>query len=385
MKRTIFSDDHDAFRASVHDFIARKVTPVYAEWEELGHPPRDFYRELGKQGLLGLWVPEEYGGGGGASYSYAAVLMEEIAAAGVGFGCALPHATLILAYLTAFATDEQKRRWLPGVASGDTMLAIAMTEPGTGSDLASIKTSARLSADGSHYVLNGAKTFISGGSVADLVLVVCRTQPQDPADRRAGLTILAVDAASAGFSVGRHLKKLGLKANDLVELSFNDVTVPAENRIGEDGRAFGYLSHNLAQERLSIALTASAAAQAAIAHTLSYVQQRTLFGKPLAAMQNTRFSLAESAAETEAVVTMTDKAVQLFDARELTPADAAKAKFFATETAAKVIDKCLQLHGGYGYITEYPIARLYADIRVSRIYGGTSEVMKLIIAKSMGM
>jgi acyl-CoA dehydrogenase len=385
MKRTIFSADHDAFRESVRDFIAHEITPVYPEWEELGHPPRDFYRELGKQGLLGLWVPEEYGGGGADSYSYAAVLMEEIAAAGVGFGSALPHATLILAYLTAFATDEQKRRWLPDVASGDIVLAIAMTEPGTGSDLANIKTSAQLSADGSHYLLSGAKTFISGGSLADLVLVVCRTQPRDPDDRRAGLSILAVETSSPGFTVGKHLKKIGLKANDLVEMSFDDVIVPADNLLGEDGRAFSYLSHNLAQERLSIALTASAAAQAAVAHTLAYVQQRTLFGKPLSAMQNTRFSLAESAAETEAIVTMTDKAIELFDAKELTPADAAKAKLFAAETAGKVIDKCLQLHGGYGYITEYAVARLYTDIRVARIYGGTSEVMKLIIAKSMGM
>jgi acyl-CoA dehydrogenase len=385
MKRSIFNADHDAFRASVSDLIAREVLPVYPEWEQLGHPPRDFYRELGRQGLLGLWVPEEYGGGGADSYSYAAVMMEEIAKAGVGFGCALPHATLILAYLTAFATDEQKRRWLPGIASGDTMLAIAMTEPGTGSDLAGVTTSARLSADGSHYVLNGAKTFISGGSVADLVLVVARTQPQDAADRRGGLSILAVEAKSPGFMVGRQLSKLGLKANDLVELAFDDVIVPVENRLGEDGRAFGYLSHNLAQERLSIALTASAAAQAAVAHTLAYVQQRTLFGKPLSAMQNTRFSLAECAAETEAIVTMTDKAVELFDVKELMPADAAKAKLFSAELAGKVIDKCLQLHGGYGYITEYPIARLYADIRVARIYGGTSEVMKLIIAKSLGM
>lgn len=385
MKRTIFTAEHDVFRSSVRDFIAREVVPVYQEWEELGHPPREFYRELGKQGLLGMWVPEEYGGGGAASYSYAAVLMEEIAAAGVGFGCALPHATLILAYLTAFATPEQKQRWLPGVATGDTILAIAMTEPGTGLDLASIKTSAKLSGDGTHYVLNGAKTFISGGSVADLILVVCRTQPKDPGDRRAGLSILVVDATSPGFTVGRHLRKIGLKANDLVELSFDDVIVPVENRLGDDGLAFGYLSHNLAQERLSIALTASAAAQAAVAHTLTYVQQRNLFGKPLSTMQNTRFSLAESAAETDAIVTMTDRAVELFDVGELTPVDAAKAKLFAAELAGKIIDKCLQLHGGYGYITEYPVARLYADIRVARIYGGTSEVMKLIIAKSLGM
>jgi acyl-CoA dehydrogenase len=385
MKRTILTADHDIFRASIRNFIAREVSPVYQQWEEQGHPPRDFYRQLGKLGVLGLWVPEQYGGGSADSYTYAAVLMEEIAAAGVGFGCAIPHATLILAYLTAFATERQKQRWLPGVASGDIVLAIAMTEPGTGSDLASIRTSARLSEDGSHYVLSGAKTFISGGSVADLVLVVCRTAPADSENRRAGLSILAVDTDSAGFRVGRELQKIGLKANDLVELSFDDVVVPADNLLGEDGRAFEYLSHNLAQERLSIALTAAAAAQAAVQHTIAYVTQRSVFGKPLSTMQNTRFRLAECAADVEAMVTMTDRALQLFDEKELSPADAAKAKLFCTELAGSVIDKCLQLHGGYGYITEYPVARLYADIRVTRIYGGTSEVMKLIIAKSLGL
>jgi acyl-CoA dehydrogenase len=285
----------------------------------------------------------------------------------------------------AFATEEQKQRWLPGVASGDTLLAIAMTEPGTGSDLANITTSARQSADGTHYVLNGAKTFISGGSLADLILVVCRTQPADADNRRGGLSILAVDTTSDGFAVGRRLQKLGLKANDLVELSFHDVPVPVQNLLGADGEAFNYLSHNLAQERLSIALTATAAAQAAIAFTIDYVKQRTVFGKPLSNMQNTRFSLAECAAEIEAMVTFTDRALELFDTGELSSADAAKAKLFCTERAGQVIDKCLQLHGGYGYITEYPIARLYADIRVARIYGGTSEVMKLIISKSLGL
>jgi acyl-CoA dehydrogenase len=385
MKRTMLTEDHDAFRASVRDFIAREVVPVYAEWEKVGHPPRDFYRTLGHLGVLGLWVPEEFGGGGGHSYSYAAVLMEEIAAAGVGFGCAIPHATLILAYLLSFATDEQKQRWLPGVASGDILLAIAMTEPGTGSDLAGIATTARLSGDGTHYVLNGAKTFISGGSLADLVLIVCRTQPADPDHRRAGLTLLAVETATSGFQVGRQLPKLGLKANDLVELSFDDVVVPVANRLGEDGLAFEYLSHNLAQERLSIALTATAAAQAALAQTQAYVRDRIVFGMPLSAMQNTRFCLAECAASVEAMVTMTDHAVQLFDSGDLSPADAAKAKLFSTEASGVVIDKCLQLHGGYGYITEYPIARLYAGARVTRIYGGTSEIMKLIIAKSLDL
>ena len=385
MRRTIFGEEHEAFRAMIRDFIAREVAPVFADWERQGHPPRDFYRRLGELGVLGIGVPKEYGGGGEPSLTYAAIIMEETARAGVSFGNAGLHADLILPYLLEYTTEEQKQRWLPGFCSGDRMTAIAMTEPGTGSDLAGIRTTATLSEDGSHYVLNGAKTFITGGALADMVLVVARTSPPDPADRRGGLSILCVDAKSEGFSVGRKLDKIGLKSSDTAELSFVDVKVPVADRLGEEGQGFKYLTHNLPSERLLIALGGAATAAAALRFTVEYVKNRTVFGQPVASFQNTKFVLAECATEVEAAQIMVDRALELHDAGQLTLPDAAKAKLFATEVAGRVIDKCLQLHGGYGYVLEYPIARLYADTRVSRIYGGTSEVMKTIIAKSLGV
>ncbi|MDV7352882.1 acyl-CoA dehydrogenase family protein [Rhodococcus oxybenzonivorans] len=385
MQRTVFNEDHEAFRKTIRDFIAKEVAPVHHDWEVQGHPPRDFYRRLGELGVLGIQVPEEYGGGGEKSFKFSAVVGEETAAAGVTFGSFSVHTNLILPYLVEYANDEQKQRWLPGFASGDIMFAIAMTEPGTGSDLANIATSAKLSEDGSHYVLNGAKTFITGGALADRILVVCRTAPSTQENRRAGLSILVVDTAAEGFAVGRKIEKIGLKASDTAELSFTDVKVPVEDRLGEEGAGFSYLTHNLAQERLTIALGASATAAAALQHALAYVKERNVFGKPVAAFQNTKFVLAECATEVEAIQLMADRALELHDAGELSVPDAAKVKLFCTEAAGRVIDKCLQLHGGYGYVLEYPIARLYADTRVSRIYGGTSEVMKTIIAKDLGL
>ncbi|NLU84572.1 acyl-CoA dehydrogenase family protein [Rhodococcus sp. HNM0569] len=385
MKRTVFDEDHETFRKTVRDFIAKEVVPVHHEWEQQGHPPRDFYRRLGELGILGIQVPEEFGGGGEASFKFAAVIAEEAAAAGVTFGSYSVHSNLILPYLTELATDEQKQRWLPSFASGDLMFAIAMTEPGTGSDLANISTTAKLSDDGTHYVLDGAKTFITGGALADRVLVVCRTASAATDDRRGGLTILVVDTSSEGFDVGRKIDKIGLKASDTAELSFQGVRVPVEDRLGEEGKGFSYLTRNLAQERLTIAMGAAASASAALQHAIAYVRERTVFGKPVAAFQNTKFVLAECSTEVEAIHMMCDRALDLNDAGELTAADAARAKLFCTEAAGRVIDKCLQLHGGYGYTTEYPIARLYADTRVSRIYGGTNEVMKTIIAKDLGL
>ena len=385
MLRTVYTEDHEAFRQTLRAFIEKEVVPVLPEWEEAGHPPRDFYRTLGELGVLGIEVPVEYGGAGETSFKYQAVVMEETARAGASFGSYSVHANLILPYLMRYATDEQKRRWLPGFAMGEIMTAIAMTEPGTGSDLAGMTTRAELSADGSHYVLNGAKTFITGGALADLVLVVCRTSAATERDRRAGLSILCVESSSEGFSVGRKLHKIGLKASDTAELSFVDVRVPVRNLLGEEGMGFSYLSHNLPQERLTIAVGATAAASAAVRFATDYVKQRSVFGKPVASFQNTKFVLAECSAELEAAQNFVDRALELHDAGQLSVADAARAKLFCTETAGRVIDKCLQLHGGYGYITEYPIARLYADTRVSRIYGGTSEVMKMIIAKDLGL
>ncbi|MDX6362466.1 MAG: acyl-CoA dehydrogenase [Streptomyces sp.] len=385
MRRTVFNEDHEAFRATLRDFIEKEVVPVHHEWEQVGHPPRDFYRRHGKLGVLGIEAPQEFGGAGETSFKYQAVVTEEVTRAGVSFGGYAVHSNLILPYLMAYATQEQKERWLPGFVSGDIMTAIAMTEPSTGSDLANISSRATLTEDGKHYVVNGAKTFITGGVLADLILVVVRTAPFDPQDRRAGLSILCVETTSEGFAVGRKLDKIGLKTTDTAELSFSDVKVPAENLLGEEGKAFSYLSRNLAQERLAIALGSAAAAEAALRHATRYVKDRTVFGQPVASFQNTKFVLAECATEAEAARLFADRALELHDAGELTIADAAKAKLFCTEVADRVIDKCLQLHGGYGYINEYPIARLYADARVSRIYGGTSEVMKIVIAKSLGL
>ncbi|MDV3209320.1 acyl-CoA dehydrogenase family protein [Rhodococcus ruber] len=385
MERTIFSREHDEFRSMVRDFIAREVLPHREEWDELGRPPREFFHRLGELGILGIQVPEEFGGGGEASFKYNAIVFEEVARAGVSFGSYTVHSCLILPYLLEYGTDEQRKRWLPDFASGRMMTAVAMTEPGTGSDLASIATTATLSADGSHYVVNGAKTFITGGVTADLVLTVCRTAPFDPEDRRAGLSILCVPTDAEGFSVGRKLDKLGLHQQDTAELSYQDVKVPVENLLGEEGKAFGYLAHNLPQERLSIALNQVGQAAAAIEHALAYTRDRTVFGKAVASFQNTKFVLAECSAEVQAARVFADHCLELLDRGELSVADAARAKLFCTEVAGRVIDRCLQLHGGYGYITEYPIARLYADTRVSRIYGGTSEVMKTIIAKDLGL
>ena len=385
MQRTIFTTEHDEFRAMLRDFIAREVVPQREKWDELGRPERDFFRRLGELGILGIQVPEEYGGGGESSFAYSAIVFEEVARAGVSFGSYTVHCCLILPYLLEYANEEQKQRWLAAFASGDLMTAIAMTEPGTGSDLANIATTAKLTEDGKHYVVNGAKTFITGGVTADMVLTVCRTTPFDPNNRRAGLSIICVPTDSPGFSVGRKLDKLGLHQQDTAELSYDDVKVPVENLLGEEGKGFGYLTHNLPQERLSIALNSVSQAESAIEHAKAYVQERKVFGQPVAAFQNTKFVIAECITEVTAARVLVDRCLELLDRHELTVADAATAKLFATEMAARVIDKCLQLHGGYGYITEYPVARLYADARVTRIYGGTSEVMKTIIAKDAGL
>ncbi|MFZ2176827.1 MAG: acyl-CoA dehydrogenase family protein [Rhodococcus sp. (in: high G+C Gram-positive bacteria)] len=385
MQRTVFNEDHEAFRKTIRGFIAKEVAPVHHEWEADGHPPRDFYRRLGELGVLGIQAPEEFGGGGEASIKFNAVVAEEVSAAGASFGSYSVHTNLILPYLLEHATEEQKQRWLPGFCSGELMFAIAMTEPGTGSDLANIATTAKLSADGSHYVVNGAKTFITGGVLADRVLLVCRTAPFDPENRRAGLSILVVDTMTEGYSVGRKINKIGLKTSDTAELAFSDVKVPATDLLGEEGKGFEYLTHNLAQERLTIAFGASATSAAALEHAIAYTKERQVFGKPVASFQNSKFVLAECSTELQAVQIVVDNALELHDQGQLSVADAARAKLFSTEAAGRIIDKCLQLHGGYGYVLEYPIARLYADTRVSRIYGGTSEVMKTIIAKDLGL
>jgi acyl-CoA dehydrogenase len=385
MRRTVFNEDHEAFRQVLRDFIEAEVTPHYQEWYDAGIVPRDFYYKLAELGLFGIEVPEEYGGAGIKSFKYSAIETEELARAAVSFGGSAVHVALCLPYIMKLGTEEQKKRWLPRFISGEMMFAIAMTEPGTGSDLAGMRTTAKLSADGSHYVLNGAKTFITGGVHADRVIVCARTAPAKEDDRRFGISLLAVDTKSEGYTVGRKLDKLGLKVSDTAELSFADVRVPAEDLLGEENKGFSYLGQNLPQERLSIAYGAYSQAAAAVEFTKKYTQDRRIFGKSVASFQNTKFELAACKAEVDAAQAVADRALEAHDAGELTAVEAASAKLFCTEVASRVIDRCLQLHGGYGYINEYPIARLYADNRVTRIYGGTSEVMKTIIAKDMGL
>jgi acyl-CoA dehydrogenase len=382
MRRRIFTADHAAFRELTRDFVAKEVVPHYAGWERAGQMPREVFQRLGALGLLGMAVPEEFGGAGVSDYRYNVVLQEEAAHALVTLGTVRTQLDVILPYFLAYADPERRRRWLPGLAAGRLLTAIAMTEPGTGSDLAGVRTTAVR--DGDCYVLNGAKTFITGGLLADLVIVVARTS-SEPTDRRAGLTLLVVERGMPGFTRGRLLEKIGVKVQDTVELSFDDVRVPVGHRLGEEGAAFGYLAHNLPQERLTVAVGSVAQAQAALRTTIEYVKERTAFGKPVASFQNTKFELAAAATEIEAAQTMVDRAVLDLVEGDLTGADAAKVKLFCTEVQGRVVDRCLQLFGGYGYVADYPIARLYADARVTRIYAGTSEVMKVIIAKSLGL
>jgi alkylation response protein AidB-like acyl-CoA dehydrogenase len=385
MRRTVFNEDHEAFRQTLREFIQAEVVPYYQDWYEAGLVPREFYYKLAELGLFGIEVPEEYGGAGIESFKYSAVQTEELAMAGVSFGGSSVHVALCLPYLLKLGTEAQKKRWLPPFINGETMYAIAMTEPGTGSDLAGMRTTAKLSGDGSHYILNGAKTFITGGVNADRVIVCARTAPAKETDRRYGISLLVVDTKAEGYSVGRKLDKLGLKTSDTAELSFSDVKVPVDDLLGEENKGFSYLGQNLPQERLSIAYGAYAQAAAAVELAKKYTQDRQIFGKTVASFQNTKFELAACKAEVDAAQAVADRALEAHDAGELTAAEAASAKLFCTEVASRVIDRCLQLHGGYGYINEYPIARLYADNRVNRIYGGTSEVMKTIIAKDMGL
>jgi len=385
MRRNVYTSDHEAFRKTVRSFIEREVVPEFDDWYQAGNVPREMYLKLGELGVFGIEVPEEYGGAGIDSYKYNSVLNEETALAGVNFGGSHVHVELCLPYLKAYATDEQKRRWLPGFVTGEIMFAIAMTEPGAGSDLAGMKTTARLSDDGSHYVLNGAKTFITGGVQADRVIVCARTAAPTAEDRRHGISLFAVDTTSKGYTVGRKLDKLGLKTSDTAELSFVDVEVPMEDLLGVENAGFSHLAENLPRERFTIAMLSYAQARAAVEFAREYTTQRHAFGTPVASFQNTKFELAACKAEVDAMEAVVDRAIDAHDCGELTAADAASVKLFCTETAARVIDRCLQLHGGYGYMNEYPIARLYADNRVHRIYGGTSEVMKVIIAKDMGL
>ncbi len=382
MRRGLFTDDHDTFRQLARDFVEKEIAPHYPEWEKAGRMPRDTFELMGSVGMLGMAIPEEYGGGGMSDFRYNVVLQEEAARALVTLSTVRTQLDVILPYFLHYANAEQRRRWFPGLAAGTLLTAIAMTEPGTGSDLAGMRTTAVR--DGDDWILNGAKTFITGGSQADLVIVVARTATEVE-DRRKGLTLLVVEGDMPGFTRGRELEKMGCKVQDTAELSFVDVRVPVANQLGIEGDAFGYLGNNLAQERLTIAVGSVSQARSAVTAAIEYTKDRKAFGTPIASFQNTKFELAACSAQVEAAQAMVDRAIEDHVDGVLSGADAARVKLFCTEMQANVVDRCLQLFGGYGYIMEYPIARLYADARVTRIYAGTSEMMKVIIAKSLGL
>jgi alkylation response protein AidB-like acyl-CoA dehydrogenase len=378
MKRQIFTEDHEAFRQTVRTFLAKEVEPHYEQWEKDGIVAREAWLAAGRQGLLGLAVPEEYGGGGVDDFRYAAVLAEEFArkgAAGIAVGL---HNDIIGPYLTSLATEEQKRRWLPGFCSGEIITAIAMTEPGAGSDLQGILTSAEDKGD--HWLLNGSKTFISNGILADIVIVVARTKPEGGAK---GLSLLVVERGMDGFERGRNLDKIGQKSQDTAELFFNDVRVPKENLLGELDGAFIHLMTNLAQERLTIAVGGIASAEEILERTTSYVKERRAFNRPLAKLQHIRFEIAEMATECAVTRSFMDRCIEDHAKGELDAAHASMAKWWATELQKRVTDRCLQLHGGYGYMNEFPVARAYTDGRIQTIYGGTTEIMKEIIGRSI--
>ncbi|MUL44006.1 acyl-CoA dehydrogenase [Streptomonospora sp. PA3] len=380
MHRELFETEHDLFRESVAEFLKREVVPYHGQWEKDGIVPREVWTKAGGMGLLGLGVPEDYGGSGVTDFRFNAVVSEEICrvgASGLGFGL---QNDVIAPYLVRLTTAEQRRRWLPGFSSGELITAIAMTEPGAGSDLQGISTTAVR--DGDDYVLNGQKTFITNGINADLVIVVARTDPDAGAH---GLSLLAVERGAPGFERGRNLDKIGLKAQDTAELSFTDVRVPTANLIGQENRGFVHLMENLPQERLSIAVAATAGAEAVLAETIEYCKNRTAFGRPISKFQNTRFVLAELATEVDLARTYVDRAITLLNRGELTVEDAAKAKWWTTELANRLIDRCLQLHGGYGYMMEYPVAKAWQDARIQSIFGGTTEIMKEIVGRSLGL
>ena len=382
MERTIFESEHDEFRQAFRAWVDNEIVPNDLEWNEAGIVPRELFADAGSHGFLAFDVPEEFGGGGMPDFRFNAIAAEEIQMAGVGasgLGLTL-HNDITIPYFLKYCSEEQKQRWLPGIASGELITAIGMTEPGIGSDLASMSTSAIR--DGDDYVVNGSKTFITNGINADLVVLAVKT---DPSQRHAGMSIIIMERGLDGFERGRNLEKLGLHAQDTAELFFTDVHVPAANLLGAEGKGFAMLVDNLPQERLSIAVAGVAAARAAVEWTLEYVKGRNAFGQPIGSFQNTRFELAELATEVDVAQAYVDASIMALNQGTLTAEDAAKSKWWCTELQKRAVDRCLQLFGGYGYMHEYPISRAYADARITTIYGGTTEIMKEIIGRSMGL
>ena len=382
MHRDLFEAEHEDLRASFRSWLEKEVVPHDEEWEEAGIVPREVFADAGRHGFLAFEVPEELGGGGVTDFRFNAVIVEEVERAGTGgamLGITL-HNDICLPYFMRYCTDEQRARWLPGIASGELITAIAMTEPGIGSDLASMTTTAIR--DGDHYVVNGSKTFITNGINADLVITAVKT---DPSQRHKGMSLVVLERGMDGFERGRNLDKIGQHAQDTAELFFSDVAVPVTNRLGEEGQGFYQLTANLPQERLSIAVAAVSAARTALGWTLEYVKGRTAFGQPVGSFQNSRFVLAEIATEVQIAETFIDRCILALNAGDLTAEEAAMAKWWCTELQKRVVDRCLQLFGGYGYMREYPIAKAYTNARITTIYGGTTEIMKEIIGRSLGL
>lgn len=381
MDRTLFGEEHQLFRKAFKQFLDREVKPHYPAWREAGCVDREAWRTAGAAGFLCPWLEEKYGGSGG-DFLHSVVIMEEMARSyDPGFAIAL-HSDVVVPYLHSFGSEEQKQRWLPGCASGAYVTAVAMTEPGTGSDLAAIATTARK--DGDHYVLNGAKTFISNGQLCDLCVVVAKTGDVE-GDPHRSLSLFVVEANTPGFHKGKLLEKMGLAAQDTSELSFQDCRVPAANLLGPSGGAFIMLMQKLQQERLVVALGSQSAAEQVLEDTVRYAQERKAFGKPISKFQNTQFKLAECATELEVGRAFIDRLTAEHVAGKYLVKECSMAKLWQTEMAQRVIDTCLQVFGGYGYMLEYPVTRAYMDARVQRIYAGTNEIMKIIIAKQMGL
>ncbi len=379
MQEQYLEEEHLMFQEAVRDFMKREVIPFHEQWEKDGVVDPEVWKKAGAQGMLCMDFPEEYGGMGFKDFRFNAIVSEQISkAAASGLGFPLQN-DIVAPYCSSYFTDEQKRRWMPGMVTGDIITAIAMTEPGTGSDLAGIQTTAVKKKD--HYVLNGSKTFITNGILGNLVFVVAKTNPDD---NYGGFSILAVEADRKGFSRGKNLDKIGLKAQDTAELFFEDVEVPLDCLIGQEGAGFYYLMHNLAQERLSIAVIGVATAEACLEETIQYCKDRKAFGRSIGSFQNSRFKLAEMKTEVTIARTFVDQCVMELNAGMLSQEKASMAKYWVTEMQCKVVDQCLQLHGGYGYMTEYMVAKAYTDSRVQKIYGGTNEIMKEIIGRGMG-
>ncbi len=379
IKRTVFESEQDMFRDSFRKFLLEEAVPHHEQWEKDGQVSREFWKKAGEMGYLSPTVPEAYGGVE-VDFRYNAVVAEEVAnfgLTGIGFGL---HSDIAVPYIMAYGTEEQKQKYLPGCVNGDIITAIAMTEPGTGSDLQGVKTNAVLSDDGEHYILNGSKTFITNGQLADLVIVVAKTNPEAGSK---GTSLLLVEAGTEGFVKGQNLHKIGMKAQDTSELFFQDVKVPKANLLGTEGMGFIYLMQELPQERLSVSLSAVACAESILEQTVTYVKDRKAFGTTIASFQNTQFKLAEMSSTVTMARVFIDKCLELHLAKELDPVTAAKLKLLTTDIQCDVVDECLQLHGGYGYMWEYPVARAYADARVQKIYAGTNEIMKLIIGRDI--